>query len=527
MVDCPICGQRVSTDINVHIDSCLAKDTNNAAGPGPASSAKAKGKSSQSPPKTIAPIFNTKRKHAEEPIDISSSPPEVEDSGPKASTSAAASEAQRPVKRSRRNVDDAAPLPEKLRPGDWSHFVGQESLVAIMTRGFTGSFILWGPSGCGKTTLARLVAKQSSSVFKELSATTASINDVKAIVEGAKASLSLTGRKTILFLDEIHRFNKSQQDIFLPSLEKGYLQLVGATTENPSFKLNGALLSRCRVFCLKPLEETHIKTIVSNALTQLLEDETTTRSSLPDKIMSSIVALAGGDARIAISLLEVSVKAPLDMSEDALKTTLRDSVAVSYDRSEDHYDYISALHKSIRASQPHAALYWLARMLNGGEDPMYIVRRLVVCSSEDIGLADPQALPLAIATLHACQNIGMPECRINLAHLVSYLSEAPKSTRAYEAFKRAEEAAAKDPYLPVPMSMRNAPTALMKELGYGESYRYNPDYAHPVCNVHLPNQLENAEFLRPPGDTRDKIWDEEALAEWERRNGPWVGRAGT
>ncbi|KAJ6593798.1 DNA polymerase III, clamp loader complex, gamma/delta/delta subunit, partial [Mycena capillaripes] len=468
-----------------------------------------------------------------------------------------------PRKRSRINLEQAAPLAERLRPTVLSDFVGHESVVSLIASGFCGSLILWGPSGCGKTTLARLIARQTDAVFKELSATVAGINDVRAIVDAAKSTLSLTGRKTVLFLDEIHRFNKGQQDIFLPFLERGYIQLIGATTENPSFKLIGALLSRCRsvflspqlsdnfrVFSLERLEDADIRNIITKALHRLssspdasgvslsahtssLETEPSSTPvpfrELTDKIISTIVSMSAGDARIAISLLELSVKAPREFDEAKIQTLLRRSVATSYDTSEDHYNMISALHKSVRGSQPDAALYWLARMLAGGEDPTYICRRMVVCASEDVGLADNHALPLAVATLQACQNVGMPECRsINLAHLVSYLSEAPKSTRSYEAYKRAEEAVSKDPSLPVPLQMRNAPTALMKEVGYGKSYHYNPEYSHPVHNTYLPSQFESVQFLKKEGDTSGKLWDEEALTSWENNvnsGKPWEGRA--
>jgi len=455
-----------------------------------------------------------------------------------------------PRKRCRVNLEEAAPLAERLRPTILSDFIGHESVVSLIASGNCGSLILWGPSGCGKTTLARLIATQSDAVFKELSATVAGINDVRAIVDTAKSTLSLTGRKTILFMDEIHRFNKGQQDIFLPFLERGYIQLIGATTENPSFKLVGALLSRCRVFSLERLQDADIRNIIAKALSRLSPDASSTSISadtssspqkieppptpeqspfreLTPKIISTIVSMSAGDARIAISLLELAVKAH-DFDEAKVLTLLRRSVATSYDTAEDHYNMISALHKSVRGSQPDAALYWLARMLTGGEDPVYICRRMVVCASEDIGLADSHALPLAVATLQACQNVGMPECRINLAHLVSYLSEAPKSTRSYEAYQRAEEAALKDPKLLVPLEMRNAPTDLMKEVGYGKSYRYNPEYVHPVHNTYLPPQLQSAKFLKKADDTSGKTWDEDALLSWENNvNGgePWEGRA--
>ncbi|KAL4066431.1 DNA polymerase III, clamp loader complex, gamma/delta/delta subunit [Scleroderma yunnanense] len=429
--------------------------------------------------------------------------------------------------------------------------------MSMVKNGKLGSIILWGPPGCGKTTLSRLLAKEANCTFKELSATSSGINDVRAVFEEAKGLLAITGKKTVLFLDEIHRFNKAQQDIFLPYIEQGQIQMIGATTENPSFKLTGALISRCRVLTLERLTDEDVQEIIVGAIgrvshqrdaadvnpfddSDLLYSKDSTQpmssqegcrfSSFPhitDRVLSSIVSLSTGDARIALSLLEL-VLCTNNIKEDDLIASLRRSVSTSYDRTGDsRYDMISALHKSVRGSQGSAAMYWLARMLTAGEDPVYIARRMVVCASEDIGLADIQALPLAVAVLHACQQIGMPECRINLAHLVAYLSEAPKSTRAYEAYKRAEEAVKLDPSLPVPMAVRNAPTLLMKELGYSEGYKYNPNYVHPVHNEYLPLPLRQEKLLKDEGDISDKVWDEEALLFWEKEcNGGhcWSGR---
>ncbi|KII92280.1 hypothetical protein PLICRDRAFT_103807 [Plicaturopsis crispa FD-325 SS-3] len=480
------------------------------------------------------------------------------------------------VKTSARYLQSAAPLAEKLRPQSLADFVGQSHIVgagsllmsSLENGAPLGSMIFWGPPGCGKTTLARLLAKRADAVFKELSATIVGINEVRAIFEEAKGTLAVTGRKTILFLDEVHRFNKGQQDIFLPFLEQGHIQLIGATTENPSFKLTSALLSRCRVFVLEKLTDEDVKQILINAIHRVQESstpsavdvdaETTNSESEPSssqttlagsagsaasegdvipfpaypqltsKILSSIVSLSTGDARTALSLLELVLSSKKDITEASLLSSLQRSVAVSYDRTgESHYDMISALHKCLRGSQGSAAMYWLARMLNGGEDPLYIARRLCVVASEEVGLADNHALPLAMATFNACEKIGMPECRINLAHLVAYLAEAPKSTRAYEAYNRAEAAAKLDPTIPVPLQMRNAPTGLMKDLGYGKDYAYNPHYAHPVHNEYVPIQFEGDVFLRKEGDLTDKIWDDDALTKWEiEENGgkEWEGR---
>ncbi|KDQ57540.1 hypothetical protein JAAARDRAFT_130261 [Jaapia argillacea MUCL 33604] len=487
-----------------------------------------------------------------------------------------------------------APLAERLRPGSLEDFVGQKHLIGsdsllmnLVSDGLVGSMILWGPPGCGKTTLARLLASHTNAIFKELSATDVGIKEIRAVFEDARRSLASSGKKTILFLDEVHRFNKAQQDIFLPYVEQGHIQLIGATTENPSFKVTGALLSRCRVFVLERLTDEDISEIITRAIERLssapsqheptqtggsapqaspslvASDEhpsssqsststavggSSTFSQVTPRVLSSIVSLSSGDARTALSLVELVTASSKDVSEAKLLSLLRRSVSTSYDRTgDDRYDMISALHKSVRGSDGNAAMYWLARMLTAGEDPMYIVRRMVVCASEDIGLADNHALPLAMATLQACQTIGMPECRINLAHLVSYLSEAPKSTRAYEAYNRAEAAAKLDPTIPVPMQARNAPTKLMKQLGYSQGYRYNPEYAyvdmsvheppliywhfgrHPVHNEYMPIQFKGEVFLQKEGDLSGKVWDEDALRQWElevNRGRDWEGRAG-
>ncbi|KAH8992115.1 P-loop containing nucleoside triphosphate hydrolase protein, partial [Lactarius akahatsu] len=482
------------------------------------------------------------------------------------------------VKRTRHTIGShlqaASPLAERLRPNILDDFVGQVHLTGpnsflstLSEKGAIGSIILWGPPGCGKTTLARLIAKRTNAIFRELSATVVGINDVRPIFDEAKNALKLTGRRTIIFLDEIHRFTRSQQDIFLPFLERGYVQLIGATTENPSFKLNGALLSRCRqvVFSLERLTDEEITEIIERAIARVASIPSSLPPSSPlgsprlpssqsnaapepstpppaplhplsptyphitHRIVGSMASLSAGDARTALSLLEHVLLVPTDTSESALLDLMKRSVATSYDRTGDaRYNLISALHKSIRGNQGGAALYWLARMLGADEDPMYIARRLVVCASEDVGMADPHALPLAMAALQACQVIGMPECRINLAHVVTYLSEAPKSTRAFEGYNRAQELAQRDMTLPVPFSMRNAPTGLMKELGYGEGYNYQPDFAHPVTNEYLPLEVQGETILRKADDLTRKKWDDDRLRQWEEiENGGqvvWAGR---
>ncbi|KAG6868919.1 hypothetical protein C0993_007693 [Termitomyces sp. T159_Od127] len=540
-------NEHIDSGCENHLDLSSSQTSSSSSSILPQTAAKGSQKKSNGPPSSpLAPIFFQGYKKAAEP---SSSPLTRTHTNKRAI--AGDTTAHPPPKRNKlAHLEAAAPLAEKSRPSALCDFIGQTHLTgpdSLLSK------MLGTASGCGKTTLARLMAKQADCIFKELSATNVGVTDVRTILEEAKNTLALTGRKTLLFLDEVHRFNKSQQDIFLPYVEQGHVQLVGATTENPSFKLTNALLSRCRVFVLERLTDAEIMTILSNALKRIgctpidslpAVSEPSLEPSPPSsdatevslisfpqitsKVLSGIASLAAGDARIAISLLELAIQSPKDIQEESLVKALKRSVSASYNCTpESHYDMISALHKSVRGSQGSAAMYWLARMLTVGEDPLYIARRMVVCASEDIGLADSHALPLAVATLQACQTVGMPECRINLAHLVAYLAEAPKSTRAYEAYNRAEAAAKLDLTIPVPMSMRNAPTDLMKDLGYGKTYLYNPSYAHPVHNTYLPIQFEGEVFLRREGDMRDKIWDEAALRVWEHEaNGDkdWVGR---
>lgn len=567
LVTCPICSKEVSAGvINEHIDnSCSTRVGSSSQLSSKSSTAHIRPKNTGPSPKPVAPIFKLNAGHKGiEPLSQSPAPfgkkrsAETEDF----------TQTKAPKRNKMTNLDSAAPLAERLRPTTLSEFVGQRhltgldsALMSMLVSGSAGSMIFWGPPGCGKTTLARLIARQTGAILKELSATDVGVHDVRAVLEEAKNLLVLTGRQTILFLDEIHRFNKGQQDILLPYVEQGHIQLVGATTENPSFRLTGALLSRCRVFVLERLTDDEMKTVMLNALKRVVKSaneeslspsaraQASTPTSTPStsqssiiseelpypsvpqltpKILQSTISLAMGDARTAISLLDLVIKSPSDSKEGVLLDSIRRCASASYDRSGDsHYDMISALHKSVRGSQGSAAMYWLARMLTAGEDPLYIARRMIVCASEDIGLADSQALPLAVATLQACQIIGMPECRINLAHIVAYLSEAPKSIRAYEAYQHAEAAAKLDLTLPVPLQMRNAPTGLMKQLGYGKEYRYNPKYAHPIHNTYLPLQFEGEKFLLESGDESGKIWDEEALRHWEHevnRGKEWEGR---
>lgn len=564
-VTCPICNREVAeTVINKHLDSQCQYPQQNA---------------------KLAPIFTsrlgkrgteTRPTGAEPSSSKRQSSPDVvtldeDDTPTKHTTKRPKTEnvpsiftqmSNKSSKASEEVLAASAPLAERLRPRRLEDFVGQEHLTGdsslllqLVESQAIGSMILWGPPGCGKTTLARLLSKSVNATFKELSATSSGTSDVKAIFDEAKRSLKLTGKRTILFMDEIQRFNKAQQDIFLPYVENGWITLIGATTENPSFKLNSALLSRCRVFVLERLRDEDIEVILRKAIERVspkVSSQEGDVTSLPSssqtlvegqvevkpeprlreiapEVMKTIVNLSMGDARTALSLLELVLTSPAKVSDKAVISLLRRSVSSRYDRSgEDRYDMISALHKSIRGSDGSAALYWLARMLTGGEDPLYIARRLIVVASEDVGLADNHALPLAVATYSAAQTIGMPECRINLAHCVAYLAEAPKSTRSYEAYNLAEEAAKADETAPVPLHLRNAPTGMMKDLNYGQGYLYNPAYRHPVYQTYLPATLEGSRFLREEGDVTDKIFDENALRKWEWRcnqGRDWPGRS--
>ena len=398
----------------------------------------------------------------------------------------------------------AAPLADRMRPRILDEVLGQ-SLVGPdgILRGLietdrVPSMILWGGAGTGKTTIARVIANMVGSRFVEINSTSSGVGECKKIFADAKGELGLTGRKTIVFCDEIHRFSKSQQDVFLGPVESGLVTLIGATTENPSFKVQTALLSRCRTFTLQKLTDGDVALILERALET--EGPNYEPSALVDaELISYLASFADGDARTALNLLELAMdlsKRP-SMTQKNLKSALTKTLV--YDRAGDqHYDTISAFHKSIRGSDPDAALYYLARMLQSGEDPLYIARRMVVIASEDIGLADNTMLSLATAAYTAAEKIGLPEARINLAHAAVALAMSTKSTRAYRGLNNAE-AALQEPGvagLPIPIHLRNAPTRLMKELGYGKEYKYNPRYEDgKVAQEYLPEQLIGKRFL--------------------------------
>lgn len=402
-----------------------------------------------------------------------------------------------------------APLADRMRPQTFDELVGQQDLVGegkplrnLIKSDRMPSIILWGPPGTGKTTIAKLIAAETASEFAELSAVSSGIQEVRAVVKRAEEQLGYTGRRTMLFIDEIHRFNKAQQDAFLPHVERGIIILIGATTENPSFEVNSALLSRCKVFVLNRLEDADVIRVLKQALVDRERGLGARNIIIDDGVYSALVRIADGDARSALNALELSVNASVKENDgsihltiEALKTALQ-RTQYRYDKNgEEHYNIISALHKSLRGSDENAALYWLVRMLESGEDPLYVARRLTRFASEDVGLADPKALEQAVACYQACHHIGMPECGVILAQCAAYLARSQKSVTVYRAYNKALEDVRNLPNLPVPLHIRNAPTSLMKGLGYGKGYKYNPDFEGPVDQDYLPEQLKGRKYF--------------------------------
>ena len=416
-----------------------------------------------------------------------------------------------PAKRAKPNsttssLQRAQPLAERMRPRSLDEVCGQSLLVPTgLLRGLTEadkvpSMILWGGAGTGKTTIARIMAFQTGARFIELNSTSTGVAELKKIFTEARSDLSgVAGRKTMVFCDEIHRFSKSQQDVFLGPVEAGVITLVGATTENPSFKVQNALLSRCRVFTLQKLGVEDIGVILQRAVEREGGYYGVDRSLMDNEMIAYLAAFADGDARTGLNLLELGME--LSGRNGATKERIKSSLTKTlvYDRAGDqHYDTISAFHKSIRGSNPHAALYYLARMLKSGEDALYIARRMVVIASEDVGLADNSLLTLATSTYAAAEKIGLPEARINLAHCAVALALAEKSTKAYRGLGNAIEALEEPGVagLSIPLHLRNAPTRLMKEIGYGKEYKYNPKYVNGrVKQEYMPEGLEGREFL--------------------------------
>ena len=405
--------------------------------------------------------------------------------------------------------EDTAPLAARLRPRTLDEIVGQQHLLGpgkilrrLIESDRISSMIFWGPPGVGKTTLARVIAHHTRASFIDFSAVTSGIKEIRTVMQQAEENARF-GERTIVFVDEIHRFNKAQQDAFLPFVEKGSIILIGATTENPSFEVNGALLSRCKVFVLQSLTEEDLLALLRRAVTDP-RGFGSTEVSIAGDLLEAIAAFANGDARTALSTLEMAV---LNGESDGQRVTVtRETVeqctsrrSLLYDKAgEEHYNLISALHKSMRNSDPDAAVYWLARMLESGEDPLYIARRVTRFASEDVGLADPRALELAVAAFQACHLIGMPECSVHLTQAVVYLSLAPKSNSLYLAYERAKKDALTQLAEPVPLVIRNAPTRLMQELDYGKGYQYAHDTAEKLTNMQcLPDSLLDREYYRP------------------------------
>jgi len=397
------------------------------------------------------------------------------------------------------------PLAERMRPKTLDDFIGQEHLTddgkiikELIQKERIPSLIFWGPPGSGKTTLARIIANHTKSNFIETSAVTSGVADVKRVVEDARAQLEMFGTQTILFIDEIHRFNKAQQDVLLPHVERGTITLIGATTENPSFEVISPLLSRSRVVVLKQHTEEHLKSILEKTITQ---DEIliTSGKKVTPEAIEILVQYSNGDARRALTTLEVAFDlAKTTVGKDEVEESLQQST-LRYDKTGDeHYDTISAFIKSLRDSDPDGGLYYLARMLEAGEDPIFIARRMVVLASEDIGNADAQALSLALAVFEACEKIGMPECRINLAQGVTYLATASKSNASYMGIEQALAEVRESGNLPIPMHIRNTPTKLMKELGYHKGYKYAHDFPDSALEQqHLPDKLVGRKFYQP------------------------------
>lgn len=426
------------------------------------------------------------------------------------------------------------PLASRMRPENLDEFAGQTNLLGkgkllrqLIEQDRIPSMIFWGPPGVGKTTLAGIIAKRTHAEFVNFSAVTSGIKEIREVMAQAEGRRRM-GRKTVLFVDEIHRFNKAQQDAFLPFVEKGSIILIGATTENPSFEINSALLSRCRVFVLHSLSNEELVQLIRRALTSP-KGLGYLKVDISSEMIEKIAAFANGDARTALNVLEMAVANGEITGEKTIVTmdTLMQCIgkkSLLYDKKgEEHYNLISALHKSMRNSDPDAAVYWLARMLEAGEDPLYVARRLVRFASEDIGMADNSALPLAVAAYQACHFLGMPECNVHLSHAVIYLSTAPKSNSSYMAYEAAKEDAKEMLAEPVPLVIRNAPTDLMKELHYGDGYVYAHDTKEKIVRMQcLPDSVKNRVYYRPGIQGDEKVIKDrmERIKQWRNKGVP-------
>ena len=427
--------------------------------------------------------------------------------------------------------EETVPLASRIRPQTLEDFVGQEHLLGqgkmlrqIIEKDQISSMIFWGPPGVGKTTLASIIAGRTKAEFINFSAVTSGIREIKEVMNQAELGRKM-GVRTVLFVDEIHRFNKAQQDAFLPFVERGSILLIGATTENPSFEVNAALLSRCKVFVLNALEEKDIERLLTNAL-QNPAGFIGQKIEISESQLHAIAVFANGDARTALNTLEMAVlngditpQGSIVVSDEGLSQCINRK-SLMYDKAgEEHYNLISALHKSMRNSDPDAAVYWMLRMLEGGENPLYIARRLIRFASEDVGMADSNALPLAVSVYQACHFLGMPECDVHLTHAVTYLAMAPKSNALYASCEKCKEDIRTENAEPVPLQLRNAPTQLMKDLEYGAGYQYAHDTEEKMTNMEcMPPSKKGCRYYYPTdqGDEEKVRRRLEEIMEWKR-----------
>ena len=427
--------------------------------------------------------------------------------------------------------EETVPLASRLRPQKLEDFIGQEHLLGqgkmlrqIIEKDRISSMIFWGPPGVGKTTLASIIAGRTKADFITFSAVTSGIKEIKEVMSQAEQSRRM-GIRTVLFVDEIHRFNKAQQDAFLPFVEKGSILLIGATTENPSFEVNAALLSRCRVFVLKALEEKDLVRLLSNSLRNPA-GFAGQKIEISEKHLQAIAVFANGDARTALNTLEMAVlngeitpEGSIVVTDEGLSQCINRK-SLMYDKAgEEHYNLISALHKSMRNSDPDAAVYWMLRMLEGGENPLYIARRLIRFASEDVGMADSHALPLAVAAYQACHFLGMPECDVHLTHAVTYLAMAPKSNALYTACEKCKADLRTENAEPVPLQLRNAPTQLMKDLDYGAGYQYAHDTDEKLTDMEcMPESKKGCRYYYPTEQGEEAQVKErlEKIIDWKR-----------